>query len=413
MKAEKKFTDASVKKLTAPDDTIIWDPGMTGFGVRVRVGKNGDVKRFYVCKWSIDGKPGKMTLGRVDQMNLEDARGMANKHFDLVADKVCPHEKRADEKTKLGEMFEAKVEAFLEWKANDPDQKRSEEYIKTLRRTLTDRFSDLHGLALGKIKRSKIVEILDEIARENGYRASGMARAVLSSYFAYLLDKGYDGGNPVSGIKARKINARERSLSKDELRLVWKATNSGSDYDNIVRLIILTGSRKTMIGSLLREHVNRKEGIIDLPTSKNGTRFLIALSAQAQEIIDKVIDKRAGSPFVFGEGGQGGFSGWSKAKAALDAKIAELNGGKPIADWVLHDLRRTFVSLGIDECGIDDRIADVIINHIGEAKKGNKGTYNHATYKDEKRTAMAAWGKFVAGLTRPDLTVVKKAEEIA
>src|SRR3712207_8127876 len=42
-----------------------------------------------------------------------------------------------------------------------------------------------------------------------------------------------------------------RSLSENELRLIWMATSTGSDYDRIVRLLMLTGCRREEIGGLL------------------------------------------------------------------------------------------------------------------------------------------------------------------
>jgi hypothetical protein len=53
---------------------------------------------------------------------------------------------------------------------------------------------------------------------------------------------------------------------------------------------------------------------------------------------------------VFGKGA-GPFSGFSRCKDELDNRIAELNGGKALAPWVLHDLRRS-AATGMADIGI-------------------------------------------------------------
>ena len=78
------------------------------------------------------------------------------------------------------------------------------------------------------------------------------------------------------------------------------------------------------------------EALIALPgaRTRNGKPHDVPLSAAAVEIL-KAIKQRGERDLVFGEG-EGGFSGWSKAKEALDAKL-----GSAVKPWTLHDLRRT------------------------------------------------------------------------
>jgi integrase len=393
------FTQTVVDKMKAPAgkaDATIWDKNMNGFGVRFRGGGTG----VYTIKYSLNGRQAKIALGRVDQVTLEDAQVQAKQHFAEIARKEDPHLNRAKKLEQAGDSFAAKIDMFLEWLRSEG---RTPDYIDAVRHSLAVLFSDLHRYGVGDITRKMVAKELDRIATKYRRRA-GTARAHLSSYYAYLMLKGYDGFNPVAGTETRNSEARNRVLTPDELRLIWKATASGSAFDTIVRLLVLTASRKTAISWLRKEEYNPELHIIDVPVepgkSKNGERFWMALNPQAEEIVKKAVARHRGaSPFVFGFG-KGGFDSGNKAKDRLDARIAELNGGKPIPHWVLHDLRRTFNSLGIDKCGIDDADADRCLFHVGEHKKGIKRTYNHAQYLDKKHAAMAAWGAYIAKLTR-------------
>jgi integrase len=104
-------------------------------------------------------------------------------------------------------------------------------------------------------------------------------------------------------------------------------------------------------------------------------------------------------------GGRGLFSGWSQCKARLDKRIAQVNGRKPIAPGVLHDLRRTFITR-LNDLGVEPHIIEALVNHAsGRATAGVAGVYNRAAYGPQKRAALALWSNHVPGVTgegRPD-----------
>jgi len=93
--------------------------------------------------------------------------------------------------------------------------------------------------------------------------------------------------------------------------------------------------------------------------------------------------------------------GWSRAKAALDARINKRRadrGEKPIAAWVLHDICRS-VNTHLNENGTAaPHIIEAILNHQSGHKAGVAGTYNRAKYLKEKREALEKWGGHVAKL---------------
>ncbi|MGB6914770.1 MAG: integrase, partial [Pseudolabrys sp.] len=61
--------------------------------------------------------------------------------------------------------------------------------------------------------------------------------------------------NPVTFTLRHPEKARERTLTDDELRAIWAATNGDGDYARIVRLCILTGCRREEIGGLRWDEV--------------------------------------------------------------------------------------------------------------------------------------------------------------
>jgi hypothetical protein len=96
---------------------------------------------------------------------------------------------------------------------------------------------------------------------------------------------------------------------------------------------------------------------------------------------------------LFG-GGVGGFTAWSKGKAALDRLLPEDMPG-----WVLHDLRRSFVT-HVNELGLaQPHVIEAAINHVsGPSKAGVAGIYNRSSYLAERRRLFDLWGSHVAAL---------------
>ena len=85
-----------------------------------------------------------------------------------------------------------------------------------------------------------------------------------------------------------------------------------------MKLLMLTAQRRDEIASLRWSEIDTEAKTITLPASrtKNGREHVIPLSAQALAII-QATPQRANRDLVFGSG-DGGYSGWSKAKAAMD-----------------------------------------------------------------------------------------------
>ena len=118
------------------------------------------------------------------------------------------------------------------------------------------------------------------------------------------------------------------------------------------------------------------------------------LSPAALEIL-RAAPRRDGRPLLFSEG-SGGFSGWSKAKTALDKRIAD--AGVKVRPWRLHDLRRTAATGMGNKLGVLPHVIEAVLNHVSGHKAGVAGIYNKATYRAEKRQALKAWAEHLNDL---------------
>ena len=250
--------------------------------------------------------------------------------------------------------------------------------------------------------RQDIIGTLDTIAGRQGEVAADRARTALGGFYSWAIQRGYAENSPTLSVRPRaEAVARDRVLSETELVEVWQACGD-DDYGRILRLLILTGQRRQEIGDLAWPEIDLQKRQIELPPErvKNGRPHVVPLSKQAIAVL-KDAEEREGRELVFGRGG-GGFSGWSRAKAELDARIAKRRGSagiaKPIPAWVLHDLRRSFVTHLNENKIAPPHVVEAIVNHISGHLAGVAGTYNKALYLDERRAALTEWGRHMASL---------------
>jgi len=314
----------------------------------------------------------------------------ARRSQDVVAEKRVAKAKRTITLGELVPLYLRDREAAL----------RPATYIE-VSRYLERYWAPLHPNAIEAIQRREIVRVIDMIDDEHGKVSADRARTALSAFFAWAVRRTYLDLNPVQNIGRRaEGEARSRVLSEPELVEVWKASQD-DDYGRIVRLLILTGQRKTEIGDLSESEALPDKRQIELPEArtKNGRPHVVPLSDQALAILGS-ISKHEGRLCLFGRGLRG-FQGWSKAKAALDERIAyarEATGSRPMPAWTLHDVRRSVVT-HLHELGFaQPHAVEAIVNHLSGHRGGVAGVYNKALYLAERRRALDLWGAHISAL---------------
>lgn len=257
----------------------------------------------------------------------------------------------------------------------------------------------LHATPIDAVMRKNVVSVVDEVVRASGKVAADRARMALSGLFAWAIDSGYLDNNPTLNIRSRAQNvSRNRVLSENELATVWNACNGDDDFSRIVRLLILTGQRRAEIGDLAWTEIDFDKRQIDLPEvrTKNHRAHIVPLSDEALQIL-QAIPNHPERDLVFGTGA-GGFSGWSKAKGELNAKLALTEGLKPMASWTLHDIRRSVVTHLNESAFAPPHVVEAIANHVSGHQGGVAGVYNKALYLPERRHGLALWGAHIAAL---------------
>jgi integrase len=195
---------------------------------------------------------------------------------------------------------------------------------------------------------------------------------------------------------------RQRILSGDELRAVWRAAEaSRSAFGYLVQYLLLTAARRNEAARMNRGEVSGGEWSIPQERYKTGLELVIPLSPTAKAVLDAV-PKVGKSGYVFTTDGNTPIAGFSKFKRAFDAKVlAELREHDPEAkslpNWTLHDLRRTARSL-MSRAGVPSDHAERCLGHI---IGGVRGVYDRHAYLPEKRRAFEMLAVLIERIVNP------------
>ncbi len=390
-----RLTKASLAKLSLPAgkaETIVFDDNMPGFGLRIRAGG----KRTWIAQYRLGAKQRRITLGTSETLDADEARRRAKSTLARVSLGEDPQSVKVEARAQAAVTLGAVVPKYL---AHVEGRQRAGHHAD-VKRYFDRHWSPLAGLALSSIDRQRVANRLLELARDNGPFAANRARAALSAFYSWAIGEGLAQANPVTGTnKPAEETPRDRFLSDAEVRLVWSCAGLG-DYGAILRLLILSACRREEVAAMAWSEIEDSTWIIPGERTKNGLPHELPLPPAALAILAEV-PRRDERDLVFGSR-SGPFSGWSKSKAELDARMlaalkVERGNKATLVPWRHHDLRRT-AATRMGDLGVQPHVVEAVLNHISGSKAGVAGIYNRAAYRDEKRAALALWAKHVEGL---------------
>jgi integrase len=268
-------------------------------------------------------------------------------------------------------------------------------------RTVSDRIAVLNRLVLPKfgarpiagITRADIVGLLDTIEDENGPSAADHTLAYLRAVMNWHAVRSDDFRSPIVRGMARtkpRERARQRKLTDDELRTIWRASTDAGVFGALLRFILLTATRRGEAARMSRAELAGSEWTIPAGRHKSKRDFLLSLSDAA------LAEMPATEPFVFStDGGTTPLGGFSKAKRHFDKACG-------VTGWTIHDLRRMARSL-MSRVGVDPDHAERALGHV---VAGIRGVYDVHEYREEKARAFEALARQIERIVNPQPNVV-------
>lgn len=340
------FTKKTVSTLDIPsrDEVSItyYDTGCQGLQI---IATYGGTKTYYFAAF-FNGKQVRRKIGRIEDISLDDARGLAYEYRGMIIKNINPATQSAQN------LLHMTLKDFYD-KEYRPRHMVNQTRPKTVQKNdslLRCSLKPFHNTKMENITRNDVDRLHAKLKQEVSVYTANRAIVLLGHMFKMACEWGNSDEmyNPTNGIKKFKEASRDRFIQPAELQSFFKALDEETNYQfrDFVTLSLLVGQRRNNMLSMRWENVNLVDQDMPFayfPDSKNGEPQRIPLSSQAYDILQNM-KKRQGNPS----------KGWvfpSDAKKSTSGHVEDYH--RPwyallkragIEDFRFHDLRRTFGS---------------------------------------------------------------------
>ena len=410
----KNLTDRLLKSLKPEADRYDqMDTAVPGFGVRV-----SDSRKTFIliARFPGSNNPTRRTLGEYDVMSLEEARDRAREWRKLVKKKIDPG---AEEQRKRENSFRAVAEQFIAYIQRQKLRTASVMEYR-LRETFIEKWG---GRPITEITADDVKRIIRKSVEDGAPYQAFHHFALIRRLFNWAIgtdDYGIQ-FNPCDRLNSGDLigerQARDRVLTDDELRALWRVTERmGYPFGPLYRLLALTGLR---LGEACGAHwsefdLKRREWTIPasrMKKVKGGAKpFMVPLTDKVIELLNALPRFNSGE-FLFSHShGQRPLkpNQFSDVKERLDAmmldELKQIAAGSKkdakrvtLPGFVNHDIRRT-VRTHLSALRIGEEVREAVLAHV---RPGIKGVYDQHQYLDEKREALTLWNARLRSIVEP------------
>lgn len=313
----------------------------------------------YIIRKTVNKKAQVFTLGNHPTLSLRKAKADAGKYLNSDVSSVT-------------------VETLIDDYLNDvvyPESKVPKQ-VEGYLRNIKERFGRMKII---DVKRFELVRFIKTYSHTRGARSADRIRSYLKQLFDYGVELGYiNGESPMDGVTKRvtgyKPIDRKRTLSNDEIRLVWSWKNAERGWqkteDNVrvIKFLLLTGLRIS----------EAKSGYVD------GDKFRIDDSKGKHSKEEKrphwvYLTETAKALLPLPECTATNIQAWLKRRL-VGQGYNDIDKGDEKDRFTPHDCRRTFSTIANDN-GIEPFIVERTINH---RMQGVMATYNYAEYEEDR-----------------------------
>ncbi|MCY4002491.1 MAG: site-specific integrase [Rhodospirillales bacterium] len=336
MLTEKRIRDASPEGRPY----FLWDEKTKGLAVRVF--KTG-VRTFVLSYRDSSGRKRLVTLGRVGELTLKDARERASAERLRVLDgEASLIERRREVRlaSTVTELWDRFATEFAPERiaVKRMTERTLREYRKQSRRHLLPALGQLKVRDVRRVDIERMAHAMKHIPSQRN-RVLALASRLFNLAETWELRPQHS--NPVRGVVRAKEEARDRTLTESELAALGRALDTLADAFpaavGAIRVAALTGFRASEAAGIRWQDVNSERGVIVLPATKTG-RQTRAVPRAALDVIG-AMPRVNGCDAVFTTKGKVSIA--YKHMREVFARACEQAG---LEDARLHDLRRTIAT---------------------------------------------------------------------
>lgn len=391
----------------------VFDADTRGLALRV----TPQATKTWVYYYRLNGKLKMITLGPLsDKLGLAEARYRALNARTDVHDLIDPGAEKAEAKLDAASTVAKLVEVY----AADPVVIAKRSWTEEKRVLDKDVLPAWGDRPVKDITRADVRALMNAKATgdEDTKPAPVMANRLLahvSHLLNYALDLDLLDANPAARLPKLPMTSRERVLTRDEQRALWRYVTKGEvpkakpdapeaeaptdpGWSEVTRdlftVLLLTGQRLGEVARMKWADLDLRAAWWTLPATatKNKqvhrvplSKPVVALLKRRRPTADEDAERQI---YVFST--IPGSNVYDRTKKAM----AALTGAWHWEDARAHDVRRT-VATGLGELGTAPHIISAILNHTDGSITA---VYNRFKYDAEKRAALDKWADRVIAL---------------
>src|SRR5262245_1172418 len=359
-----KLTETRIARAkVSPGKTqaFLWDTAVTGLGVRILPTGSRTFWFMYRPRGSGRSANSRMVkIGPSPATSLADARRAAKGFAGAVAHGEDPAAEKQEERRRVNSTLRTLLAEGGEYERHL--KRRHIVNTKTIMSTLRRGLGRLMGKDIAAITRADFVTAIVALEDQGKPGAAADLRKCARTFCEWCVHRGLAPANVLAGLRQSKTTRAERlasearkprALADDEIIAVWKAAGGRSAFGNIIRLLLLTGARRSEIAKLSRDRILSDRLLLPPAHTKMGEKHEVPLTDLMRVVI--AAQPATTSALVFASEKTGrAFNGWGKSVTALERAAS--------VTFTPHDLRRTCRTL-MSRLGVEPDIAELAIGH--------------------------------------------------
>jgi integrase len=347
---------------------VFWDAKTPGFGLRVTA--NG--ARSWIVMYERNRRARMLTLGSYPTMPLAEARECGREALLAAQRGADPaSEKQAE---RAADTWATLCERYLAEDARKNCKPSTVyDYERIINNALLPKWRNFKAK---DVTRTEVKALIGDIRARGAEVMANRVLAMISIIANFGVREDVVEFNPAARIGMTKEKSRDRVLTADEIRAVWKAFEA-EPQGAALKLLLLLGQRLNEVAEIVWTEIDIDSGIwtISGERAKNGMAHRVPLVGEAARILRGLSRK---GERVFPHELRGSF------ERARDAAGV---------DFRAHDLRRS-VGTGLAQLGVDRTTIKKVLNH---SERGDvTAIYDRHGYDDEKRDALTRWDRRIA-----------------
>ena len=354
----------------------------------------------WMLRFTSNKKRREMTLGKVSDISLRDARLLAAEKMKQVREGFDPliQRKRAEQ-----EKIKTVNDLFSDWYPSL--EKRLKHPNIPKRVFLKDIAPHIGDIPLEQVNARDIRTTINAITAAGKPAIANDALNYCKQLFNHGMKLDLMQGNPASAFTVRDAGgvekSRDRALTTEELKQFFNTAKQNPmsfTRDNYLAcaLLVCLGVRKSELCEAKWEEFDLEKAVWELPKerSKTNVALTIPLATPVLEWLEELKVRSLGSEYVFPS--RRSSKNPHMGPDTLNRAITKLFGHEPgkkkqppnlmgdMPHFTVHDLRRTCRTL-LAQQGTPGHVAERCLNH---KLKGVEGIYDRHDYFEERREAL-------------------------